>query len=83
MDNNTITDHSASDTQNSTKDEAMNQFYFIITIAFIVLLVFLGFFIYNLIKCYLPKWTNKRELVRENDHNVNAGIERRIEFEEI
>ena len=28
-------------------------------VVLIVLVVFLGFFVYNLIKCYLPKWRAK------------------------
>jgi hypothetical protein len=72
-----------SHTNNSeeTKNQAMKQFYFIITLIFIILLVFLGFFIYNLIKCYLPKWRAKKELVKGE---VGTNMEsRRIEFEEI
>ena len=65
-----------------TKNEAMKQFYFIATVVFVVLIVFLGFFIYNLIKCYLPKWMNKRELVKESEPGSHLES-RRIEFEEI
>ncbi len=63
----------------NTQNDAMKQFYVIITIVFIVLIVFLGFFIYNLIKCYLPKWRGKRELVDEQNKNTAN----RIEFEEV
>ena len=41
------------------------QFKIIIIVIFIVLLIFLGFYIYNLIKCYLPKW-KKKKLIEEN-----------------
>ena len=79
--NNTTDPNSHTNTDDHTKNEAMKQFYFIITVVFIILLVFIGFFIYNLIKCYLPKWKNKKELVNEDDTTRN--IDRRIEFEEI
>lgn len=65
-------------TDEQAKSEAMKQFYFIITVVFIILLVFLGFFIYNLIKCYLPKWMNKRNGQLKEDTEI-----RKIEFEEI
>ena len=41
------------------------QFQIIVAIVFIILLLFLGFFVYNLIKCYLPKW-RKNKFVEEN-----------------
>lgn len=65
-----------------TKNEAMKQFYFIVTCVFIILIVFLCFFIYNLIKCYLPKWMNKRELIKEMEPTTQ-GDSRRIEFDEL
>ena len=77
--NNTNTHINTSD---QTKNEAMKQFYYIIIFIFIVLLVFLGFFIYNLIKCYLPKWRGKRELVKETESGSHIDS-RKIEFEEI
>ena len=46
--------------QSEIDDEVIKQFKFIITIAFIVLFLFLGYFVYNLIKCYLPKWRKTR-----------------------
>ena len=51
-------------------DNVIQQFKIIITIVLIVLLAFLGFFVYNLIKCYLPKWRREREL-REGGTVVN------------
>ena len=81
---NTNTNNSSTNNTHTNEDQAhndaMKQFYVIITIVFIVLVIFLGFFIYNLIKCYLPKWRNQRELVNENETEKNG---RRIEFEEI
>ncbi len=41
-------------------DEVIKQFKLIITIVFIILLCSLGYFVYNLIKCYLPKWRKKK-----------------------
>ena len=60
-------------TNNNTKtqipseidDEVVKQFKFIITIVFIILLLSLGYFVYNLIKCYLPKWRKKVNLQEE------------------
>ena len=42
----------------------INQFRIIIVVVFVILLLFLGFFVYNLIKCYLPKW-RKNKFVEE------------------
>ena len=41
-------------------DDVIKQFKFIITLVFIVLLCSLGYFVYNLIRCYLPKWRKKK-----------------------
>ena len=38
----------------------VKQFKIIVAVVFVILLFFLGFFIYNLIKCYLPKWRRNR-----------------------
>ena len=46
-------------------EKLITQFKIMIVVVFIVLIFFLGFFIYNLIKCYLPKLRNKR-LVEEH-----------------
>ena len=43
------------------EDDIVFQFKIIISIVFIVLILFLGFFVYNLIKCYLPKWRRDKE----------------------
>ena len=37
-------------------DDIVKQFKLIITVVFIVLILSLLYFVYNLIKCYLPKW---------------------------
>jgi hypothetical protein len=47
-------------------DEVIKQFKFIITIVFIILLFSLGYFVYNLIRCYLPKWRKKKKLQEES-----------------
>jgi hypothetical protein len=64
-------------------DNVIQQFKIIITIVLIVLLAFLGFFVYNLIKCYLPKWRRERELreggtVVNIQDSTNEGVQ--IEF---
>ena len=45
----------------SDEDDIVFQFKIIISIVFIILILFLGFFVYNLIKCYLPKWRKNKE----------------------
>lgn len=59
-------------------------FKIIIFIVLLVLLVFLGFFVYNLIKCYLPKWTGRKrlqedarpaEIVSSHEAKHGEGIE--------
>ena len=46
-------------------DSVLKQFKIIMIFVLIILLVFLGFFIYNLIKCYLPKWRGQNKLQEE------------------
>ena len=41
------------------ENNIVKQFTIIVIVVFIILLFFLGFFVYNLIKCYLPKWRKK------------------------
>ena len=55
-----------SNDQSEIDDEVIKQFKFIITIVFIILLCSLGYFVYNLIKCYLPKWRKKKKLQEES-----------------
>lgn len=65
-------------------DDVIKQFKFIIGIVFIILICSLGYFVYNLIKCYLPKWRKKRlqeeslqpaEIIHEPKKNERAMIE--------
>ena len=42
------------------ENKIMNQFRIIVVVVFAILLLFLGFFVYNLIKCYLPKWRRSK-----------------------
>lgn len=46
------------------EDSVVKQFKIIVVVVFVILLCFLGFFVYNLIKCYLPKW--RRGKVQED-----------------
>ena len=61
-------------------EEVKKQFKIIVCVVFIILLIFLGFFVYNLIKCYLPKWRKNKFVDEtrpveikhsENENNVN------------
>ena len=42
------------------KEQTVKQFQILIVIIFILLIFFLGCYVYNLIKCYLPKWSKKK-----------------------
>ena len=53
----------------SDEDDIVFQFKVIICIVFLVLILFLGFFVYNLIKCYLPKWRKNKERPVEISEN--------------
>ena len=46
-------------------EKTLKQFQILIVIVFILLIFFLGCYVYNLIKCYLPKW-RRSKLVEEN-----------------
>ena len=46
-------------------DSVLRQFKIIMIFVLIILLIFLGLFIYNLIKCYLPKWRGQNKLQEE------------------
>ena len=52
------------------EDDIVFQFKIIISIVFIILILFLAFFVYNLIKCYLPKWRRERQLREEVERKV-------------
>ena len=58
--NNQINSTSIHNEENEIDDQVIKQFKFIITIVFIILICSLGYFVYNLIKCYLPKWRKKK-----------------------
>ena len=49
-------------------NSVVQQFQIIMVVVFILLALFLGFFVYNLIKCYLPKW--KKNKLREETKSV-------------
>ena len=53
-------------------DNIVKQFKLILTIVFIVLILFLLYFVYNLIKCYLPKW--RRQQKYQEDELKKAQI---------
>ena len=55
------------------EDTVVKQFKIIVVVVFIILLFFLGFFVYNLIKCYLPKW--RRNQKYQEDQLKSAKIE--------
>ena len=42
------------------EENIVKQFKIIVAVVFVILLFFLGFFVYNLIKCYLPKWRRNK-----------------------
>ena len=63
-----ITDDSAC---KEVDDDVIAHFKVIIIAVFIVLLLFLGFFVYNLIKCYLPKWRREREEFQKVERQKN------------
>ena len=64
-------------------DEVIRQFKIIIVIVFILLLCSLGYFVYNLIKCYLPKWRKKKlqEESLQPAHIVNEPKKKEIMIE--
>ena len=51
-------------------NDAVKQFKILVSIVFIGLIIFLIYFIYNLIKCYLPKWRRERQLREEVERKV-------------
>lgn len=72
--NNTSTDNQSCDQIDSA---IIQQFKIIMIVVLIGLLIFLGFFVYNLIKCYLPKWRNQLN----RNQTVNTMNDVKIEFE--
>jgi hypothetical protein len=73
-----MTDEINNTTDSEINQKATDEFKVIVTVVLVILLIFLGFFIYNLIKCYLPKWRRGKQL--EEEHGGNS---RRIEIEEM
>ena len=81
--NNNSTSHDQSG-QEEIDDDVIKQFKLIISIVFIILLCSLGYFVYNLIRCYLPKWRKKKlqeeslqpaQIVNEPKKNESVMIE--------
>lgn len=76
--------------KNQTAENAKKEFKIIIMIILVILFLFLCMFVYNLIKCYLPKWRNsKREFVdmsentnEGNEYNTNSN-NRKIEMHDV
>jgi uncharacterized membrane protein (DUF485 family) len=49
-------------THSSAQNQALyDQFRLVLSCVIVVMIIFLIFFVYNLIKCYLPKWLDKRK----------------------
>ena len=58
MSNNTV----SNSTNGTNPNQALyNEFKLVLSCVVVVMIIFLVFFVYNLIKCYLPKWTAKKE----------------------
>ena len=78
-DNNPKNNTNSQNGQNEIDDDIIKQFSIIIIIVFIVLVCSLGYFVYNLIKCYLPKWRNKKKLQEESLQPANIANEQKKE----
>jgi hypothetical protein len=76
-DNNPKNNTNSQNGQNEIDDDIIKQFSIIIIIVFIVLVCSLGYFVYNLIKCYLPKWRNKKKLQEESLQPANIANEQK------
>lgn len=68
------------DEEDNMRADAAKEFKFILMLVLLILLIFLAFFIYNLIKCYLPKW--KKDALKY-DVTQTSNNSRKIEFTEI
>ena len=87
MSDNYVNNNSTSPDQSGQEeidDDVIKQFKLIISIVFIILLCSLGYFVYNLIRCYLPKWRKKKlqeeslqpaQIVNEPKKNERVMIE--------
>lgn len=71
--------NSTDDDASTVNENVVRQFKIILVVVMIMLLLFLGFFVYNLIKCYLPKWRSRSQ-IREED--AVAIENQKIEIEE-
>lgn len=55
-------------THNNTQSQALyDQFRLVLSCVILVMIIFLVFFVYNLIKCYLPKWLEKRKKTSQTE----------------
>ena len=70
----------SNETNSDIDEDVIGQFKFMITIVFLVLFFFLAYFVYNLIKCYLPKWRNKK---LQEDSLQPAKISQEVKKNEI
>lgn len=81
----------SNNTTNSTSPHkgGMNEIKVIIIVVIVIMVLFLCFFIYNLIRCYLPKLLNNREernnkyVGQKDESKVGKNDTGKIEFEEI
>ena len=67
-------DSNSNSTVNNTQSQALyDQFKLVLNCVIVVMVIFLIFFIYNLIKCYLPKFTVKEDrsktIEQSSQHN--------------
>ena len=60
-------------------DDIVKQFKFIMIVVLFILLAFLGFFVYNLIKCYLPKW--KKQAFQTVSSSEQNETEKNVQIE--
>lgn len=63
------------------RSDATKDFKIILIFVSVILVIFLAFFIYNMIKCYLPKW--KKQSNKYESAHEEGNVIRKIEFEEI
>ena len=55
-------------THSNPQNQALyDQFRLVLSCVVVVMIIFLIFFVYNLIKCYLPKWLEKRKQLVQTD----------------
>jgi hypothetical protein len=66
--------------ENDVSKNAAKEFKIIIMIILCILIAFMCAFVYNIIKCYLPKWRNKRQLVEESDNSDTGHNTRKLEM---